>query len=164
MRMFATNSDSGESYVWSDSATGSFSIPLSDKIFEYNLYAEHIPGPYIYPTMTVHPGKSLVLYNITLVGVDDGTTGTPVEYHLGQNYPNPFNPATTISYAIPSRSLVSVIVYDILGRKVETLVNEVQEPGVKSVTYDAGGLSSGVYYYRLKAGNFEQTRKMLLVK
>ena len=88
----------------------------------------------------------------------------PEEFHLTQNYPNPFNPVTTISYALPQSEQVILTVYDILGRKIETLVNNVQSTGHYSVRWDAGDLSSGVYLCRIKAGRHEQTIRMLLMR
>jgi photosystem II stability/assembly factor-like uncharacterized protein len=92
---------------------------------------------------------------------------TPEHYHLSQNYPNPFNPKTSISFEISqTKNMVDVklLVYDILGRIVGTLVNETKKPGRYTVKYDASHLSSGLYFYQLKAGDFVSTRKMLLVK
>ena len=86
------------------------------------------------------------------------------KYTLFQNYPNPFNPSTKINYQLNVKSNVTLIVYDMIGKTVKTLVNEFQFPGEHSVTFDANDLSSGVYYYKLKAGNFEQSRKMLLLR
>jgi hypothetical protein len=88
----------------------------------------------------------------------------PDEYLLSQNYPNPFNPSTSIEFKIPHKEFVSIIIYDILGNKVATLVNEERAPGSYEVLYDASELVSGVYVYSLKAGTFVQTRKMLLLK
>lgn len=90
----------------------------------------------------------------------------PTEFALSQNYPNPFNPVTRIEYAVPAGThpAVSLQVYDVLGRLVSTLVNEVKEPGTYAVRWDAGSVASGVYYYRLDAGNFQAIRKMLLLK
>lgn len=93
----------------------------------------------------------------------------PTAYALRQNYPNPFNPSTTIRYEIPSRSSVELVVYNLLGQKVATLVNEEQEAGRYSVVWtgvnDYGvNLSSGVYFYRLHAGDFVQTKKLILLK
>ncbi|MFN3427377.1 MAG: T9SS type A sorting domain-containing protein, partial [Candidatus Thermochlorobacter sp.] len=87
------------------------------------------------------------------------------EYKLEQNYPNPFNPATNIKYSIRSAGLVSLKVYDLLGREVATLVNQVQQPGEYQVTFNASNLTaSGMYIYRLQAGNFTRTMKMMVVK
>ncbi len=88
----------------------------------------------------------------------------PAEYALRQNYPNPFNPSTTIRYELPKTSAVTLTVYDILGRQVSELVNERRDAGVHEVKFDASGLASGVYYYRLQAGSFVETRKLLLIR
>jgi hypothetical protein len=87
----------------------------------------------------------------------------PREYELSQNYPNPFNPTTTIRYALPHRSQVVLGVYNTLGQHVATLVDGSQEPGYHDVRFDGNGLSSGMYFYRLQAGSFVQTRKLLLL-
>jgi hypothetical protein len=91
-------------------------------------------------------------------------TNTPVQFSLGQNYPNPFNPGTSFKFRVPSSGLVTLKVYDVLGREVTTLVNEVRAPGAYTVRWDASSFSSGVYFYKLEAGNFSQTRKLLLLK
>ncbi len=88
----------------------------------------------------------------------------PASFALFQNYPNPFNPSTTIQFHIANRELVSLTVFDILGREVSTLVNEHLAPGVYTIKWNAAQLSSGVYFYRLQAGNFVQTKKLLLQK
>jgi hypothetical protein len=88
-------------------------------------------------------------------------------FNLYQNYPNPFNPSTVISYSIPSASQVNLTVYNSLGQQVAELVNENQSAGVHSVVFNSSvlsGISSGVYFYRLKAGSIDKTRKMLLIK
>jgi hypothetical protein len=86
------------------------------------------------------------------------------EASLQQNYPNPFNPLTVVSFQLPAVSEVRLAVYDLLGREVATLVNERRAAGSHSVRFDASGLASGAYFYRLTAGNFVQTRKLMLVK
>jgi hypothetical protein len=93
-----------------------------------------------------------------------GTVAVPLTYVVFQNYPNPFNPSTTITYALPKDSRVSLTIYDVLGRAVATLVNEEQTPGFKSAEWNATGFSSGVYYYKLQAGDFVQTKRLLLLK
>lgn len=90
----------------------------------------------------------------------------PLEFKLEQNYPNPFNPSTVISYQLPMTSLVTLYVYDILGRTVATLVNEFQEAGKYNIQLSSFDfkLSTGIYFYRLTAGNHSDTKKMLLLK
>ncbi len=104
-------------------------------------------------------------------GVTNGTatsvkqTGTAAEsYSLEQNYPNPFNPSTTIRFALPGAQLTTVTVYDVLGKKVATLVNEVRAAGTHSVQFDARGLTSGMYWYLLRAGAYSEIKKMIVVK
>jgi hypothetical protein len=91
---------------------------------------------------------------------------TPVnDFTLQQNYPNPFNPTTTISYSLPAASFVTLNVYDVLGKEIRTLVNEKQTEGTYTVNFDATGLASGVYYYRLSAGDrVVETKKMVLMR
>jgi hypothetical protein len=88
----------------------------------------------------------------------------PTRFSLEQNYPNPANPTTTIRYQLPLPASVSLKVYDVLGREVTTLVEGVQEPGVKSAMFDGSNLASGVYFYRLQAGQFVATRKLMLLR
>ncbi|MEK9138784.1 MAG: T9SS type A sorting domain-containing protein, partial [Bacteroidota bacterium] len=144
--------------------------------------------------LTVHnPTRTLVAwthgrstFKITLpppVGVDDGERSEPVAFRLEQNYPNPFNPITTIRYSLPSQSSnqaqrrdgppageagegshMTLKVYDILGREVATLVNEVLPPGNYDRTFDATGLASGVYFYGLTSEGVRMVRKMLVTK
>jgi hypothetical protein len=90
--------------------------------------------------------------------------GVPAVYSLSQNYPNPFNPKTVVSYQLPAVSEVRLVVYDLLGREVAVLVNERKNAGVYDISFDGSRLSSGVYFYRLMAGGFVQTKRMLLLK
>ena len=83
---------------------------------------------------------------------------------MEQNYPNPFNPVTTISYYLPQEEFVILKVYDILGREVATLVNEEKHAGNYKVVFNGNNLSSGVYFYRLQAGSFVSTKKIILMK
>ena len=114
----------------------------------------------------------------TLVGIKTTSGELPTEFYLYQNYPNPFNPTTTIKYSVPTSSplakgrteegFVTLKVYDVLGREITTLVNEKQSPGIYTVTFNAksasGELPSGLYFYKLTAGDFSHTKKMLLLK
>jgi Secretion system C-terminal sorting domain len=96
---------------------------------------------------------------------DEEPVLSPNKFSLSQNYPNPFNPSTIINYELRIMNEVKLVVYDVLGREVKTLVNKTQSAGKYKVTFDATGFASGVYYYKLKAGkDFELTRKMLLLR
>ncbi len=100
----------------------------------------------------------------TVVSIASDRQDIPESYQLSQNYPNPFNPTTTITFYIPTSSHVTLAVYDLLGREVKMLVNGEMKPGNYKVTFDGTNLASGVYVYRLGAGKFIQTRKLLLLK
>jgi len=107
--------------------------------------------------------------NITLFftissGVNTPLTGIPVKYNLEQNYPNPFNPVTKINYELPKDGFVMLKIYDVLGREVRTLINEVKTAGYYSVDFDASTLSSGVYFYKLESGTFSDIKRMMLIK
>jgi len=88
----------------------------------------------------------------------------PNEYMLEQNYPNPFNPSTKIKFEIPDQGFVSLKVYDVLGNEITTLVDEEKPAGEYEVEFDGKGLSSGMYFYTLNAGNYIETKKMILIK
>ena len=99
-----------------------------------------------------------------ITAVKGGVSEMPSKFSLSQNYPNPFNPTTTISFVIPSRSIVSLRVFDMLGREVSTIVSEELPAGTYSRQWNAGKMSSGVYFYRLQAGSFTQTKRLVLLK
>ena len=92
------------------------------------------------------------------------TNSVPAEFILEQNYPNPFNPSTKIKYELPSDNFVSLKVFDILGNEIETLVNQKQPAGNYSVDFSSLGLSSGIYYYEMNAGKYEETKSMIVLK
>ncbi|MBI5470802.1 MAG: lamin tail domain-containing protein [Ignavibacteriae bacterium] len=112
---------------------------------------------------------SFVQTIVTFNGLN-GTTGVeeqpnvPTQYGLEQNYPNPFNPTTSIGFGVRGLGFVSLKVYDLLGREVATLVNEMKNPGTYSVQWNATGIASGVYLYRLEAGGFVQTKKLVVLR
>jgi hypothetical protein len=100
----------------------------------------------------------------TLTNVVNIQKLSPSIFSLNQNYPNPFNPSTTISFTLPTNSLVTLKIYDVLGREVELLANEELLAGTYSRTWDAGAMPSGVYFYRLQAGIYTETKRLLLLR
>ena len=100
----------------------------------------------------------------TVYGPVEVEFANPVEYSLGQNYPNPFNPVTRISYALPVRSMVKLEVFDATGQMKKVLVSGEKDAGWHFIDFDASGLTSGVYFYRITAGVFSETKKMLILK
>ena len=107
----------------------------------------------------------MLRYDLTVSAVDEERT-SPSAFSLKQNYPNPFNPSTVVSFQLPVSSFVTLKVYTILGQEVSTLVNQEMKPGSYEVTWNVpqGGMSSGLYFYKLTAGKFSQVKKMLLAK
>jgi photosystem II stability/assembly factor-like uncharacterized protein len=99
-----------------------------------------------------------------ITAVDDNESNLPNIFSLSQNYPNPFNPSTVIKYSLPAESFVTIKLYDLLGREIKTLVNEDKTAGSYSYTFNASDLSSGIYFYRMEAGNFTQSHKLVLLK
>ncbi len=100
----------------------------------------------------------------TVTGFVSGNTEPPIDFSLSQNYPNPFNPNTEIKWEVPVSGFVSLKVFDAIGNEIETLVNEYQNTGNYSVNFDGSKLPSGVYFYKLTAGNFSETKRMVLIK
>jgi len=98
------------------------------------------------------------------VGIVQIGTEVPVEYSLSQNYPNPFNPVTKINFAIPKAGMVTIRLYDILGREISSIVNEFKAAGTYTIDFNAGSLSSGVYFYRMETSGFSDIKKMMLLK
>ncbi|MBK7446017.1 MAG: SBBP repeat-containing protein [Ignavibacteria bacterium] len=98
------------------------------------------------------------------VGINQISSEIPDKFSLSQNYPNPFNPVTKINYELRVTNYAKLVVYDVIGKEVVTLVNEKQSPGTYQVEFDAGSLTSGIYFYRLTSGDFTDTRRMMLIK
>jgi hypothetical protein len=115
----------------------------------------------------VDPAKPTDIYiaavPLTITGVENEISGS-YNFTLEQNYPNPFNPTTTIKYTVPETGLVTLKVYDVLGSEVATLVNETMTAGQHTVNFNAAGLASGMYIYKMQAGNFQSVKKMMLMK
>ncbi|MBI5215770.1 MAG: T9SS type A sorting domain-containing protein [Ignavibacteriae bacterium] len=109
-------------------------------------------------------GKIFICNGICLVDVQENKSFVPSSYHLKQNYPNPFNPSTNIEYSLPHKSHVKITVLNILGQEIATLIDAIQDAGFKSVELNAKHIPSGMYFYRLQADNFIETKKLLLLK
>jgi hypothetical protein len=148
------NMPTGTGFKVGGYSTTSFS--MSGKMDEFRLYNRALTPAEITATWN----QELPI----LVGTPSNNNQIPNSYSLAQNYPNPFNPATKISFSLPKAGDVKLVVFDILGREVATLVNENVKAGTHSVQFDASHLASGVYLYRMTAGDFTETKKMMLVK
>jgi len=99
-----------------------------------------------------------------ITGIKNAKGEVPNGYYLQQNYPNPFNPTTTISFSLPSKSFASLKVFDLIGKEVATIVTEELSAGSYSRQWNASNISSGIYFYRLQAGVYTETKKLILVK
>jgi hypothetical protein len=162
---------------------GTIYVAIDNKIYEHSpsastwsLYYEYPLGTEInfiyYDDLLVGTGTGLYLHPDQPNGVEASDNKIPENFELFPNYPNPFNPTTTIKYSIAAQKdkinsrlqQVTLTVYNSLGQKVATLINEKQEPGNYSVQFKAGNLPSGIYFYTLRAGNFVATKKMILMK
>lgn len=100
----------------------------------------------------------------SVIGIQQVSSEVPVRFSLEQNYPNPFNPATNIKFSIPKQELVKLVVYDILGKEVVTLVNENMSPGIYKVDFNGSAYASGIYFYRIESASFTDVKKMILIK
>lgn len=118
-------------------------------------------------TLYIHQGSSFLLDDLSFEGTATAVKSqknNPTQFDLKQNYPNPFNPNTTISYYLPVRSAVKITVHNLVGEKIAELVNGIIDAGNHDILFNAGKLPSGVYFYKIEAGSFVQTKKMLLLK
>ena len=127
-------------------------------VFKVQRYAPTYPG-LIGKDLT--PGGFIELYPS---GIENTGSSIPDKFELSQNYPNPFNPTTNINFSISNAQFVTLKIYDMLGKEIATLVNEKLNAGSYKVNWNASAISSGVYYYRITAGNFVETKKMILLK
>ncbi len=147
--------------TWTERNTGlANTIVSSLLISDTNIYAGTWGGVFL----STNNGLTWEERNVGLTYVKEWSKALPDEYSLDQNYPNPFNPTTFIRYQLPVSSFVTLNVYDVLGREVKTLVNARESVGDYSVTFNASNLPSGVYLYRLQAGTFIQTKKLVVIK
>ncbi len=135
---------------------GTVSTPSSYEFSDRNL----ISGKYSYRLKQIDNNGNFEYYSLN----GDVVVGVPSKFDLSQNYPNPFNPSTKINFDMPKDGLVSLKIYDMLGREVATLVNEIRTAGYYTVDFNASSLSSGIYFYRINAGDFSSVKKMVIFK
>jgi len=145
-----------QTYFWSSTENSSNST--------FNLLLAHIDNHIYLRNDGKDLGFSIRCLNDEPVAVEEVYNHLPEQYELSQNYPNPFNPTTEISFAIPNAGYVKLLVYNSVGEVVSELVNGYKETGGYTVTFDANYLTSGVYFYRLEAGNYSEVKKMSLLK
>ena len=132
----------------------------STEIRNYSFVDKEVyTGEYSYRLKQVDYDGSYEYSNVVEVNIK-----LPTEYELLQNYPNPFNPSTTIQFTLPEESFTKLEIFNVVGGKIETLVSKTLSAGIYKYKWDAAGYSSGVYFYRITAGNFVQTKKLLLMK
>ena len=147
--------------TFSDATDTTFTVlnDLNNQVFNFQFDKEPID-------LVFDPDRNIVLKagNTILVSVEDDDNQLPMEFSLEQNYPNPFNPSTTINFTIPAREFVTFNVYDVMGNKVATLLQEEIVAGPHSIEFNASSLASGTYYYKLQAGVYTETKKMILLK
>ena len=176
------NGENGQNYtntVFCDSAYFSISQgtpPFTGHFrpegpFNSAFNGKSLPGNWILRIYDRRAGDTGTLLNWTLnikystpIAVKNENNQLPDKFVLYQNYPNPFNPVTVIKYSVPKAAYVSLIIYDVLGREIKTLVNQYQQAGTYSFNWDASSNASGVYFYRLSADGYSETKKMVIIK
>ncbi|MEO8664197.1 MAG: T9SS type A sorting domain-containing protein [Ignavibacteria bacterium] len=181
---YAQGNDGTVKYLWDRTFIPSFADERGDVETAATLNIDTVTGNLIvmamvwgenaeskYAIQAISP-KGDILYTIdndaqsdnNIIKNEPGKEINNLTNGLSQNYPNPFNPTTRISYGLRNTDLVSIKVYTVLGDEVATLINEIQQPGSHSVTFNGTDLSSGIYYYKIKSGNFEEVKRMILIK
>ncbi len=161
--VYAQSADTGFSQTQTDN-NGNYLVHVSTKIHNYMIALGSSVQSYTYTSPITQAGASNVNINLLATAISKNGPDVPTRYSLSQNYPNPFNPSTQITYQLKSAQHVRLTVFDVTGREVAVLVDKMQNAGAHTVTFHADNLSTGVYFYRLKAGNFTNTKKMILLK
>jgi hypothetical protein len=151
---------SGTTEDWKDAGyvkgSGNTNSPVNYEFTDKNLQT----GKYKFRLKQIDYNGNYEFHYLT----EEVNISAPSKFDMSQNYPNPFNPTTNISYSIPEKSFVTLKIYDNLGRELTTLVSEVKSEGIYSVNFDGSKLSSGIYFYKIIAGNYSDTKRMLLIK
>src|SRR5690606_19678322 len=160
--LYAANGTGG---VWVSNNSGVNWTQRNEGFGGLNVQNVFISGSYIYASAYTGSNHTVFRRPLSeLVGIQNISSEIPDGFSLQQNYPNPFNPSTKIKFAIPNSSFVKLAVYDMLGREVSSLVNEQLQPGTYEYEFEASGLISGVYFYKISTDNFSEVRKMILIK
>ncbi len=150
---------------WTELDTAGLKGSTLSNTFENQISLDPSGRIYAYGRVFLNPDLTGVYRSVQpITGIKDKGGLAPVDFSLHQNYPNPFNPSTTIKFSVPQTSYVSLKIYDALGREIAELVNEELQTGSYQVEFDGSNLSSGVYFYTLKAGKFLSTKKLVLMK
>lgn len=154
--VYYQSADSGLVGYWRCDSLESYGINGAgqDDVRDYSIYNNH----------SDLEGDATLINSGSPVAIADDARQLPSAFMLAQNYPNPFNPSTTIRYQLPKNVQVSLKVYDMLGQEIETLINRFQQAGDYEQTFQAGNLSSGIYFYSLTADNFQSVKKMVLIR
>lgn len=160
-------------WVWvsGDHTTTSTTIPPTAMTWDQPItpldltysYVVTVPGTYNYKCTPHEPMGMTGVVNVQISSIEQSSNNAS-SYSLKQNYPNPFNPVTNISFSIPKSEFVKITVYNEIGKEIETIVSERLNQGNYTINFNAGKLSSGIYFYRIISGNFTETKKMLLLK
>jgi len=161
VRFYLTNEDG--SYNFRGKVIDNHDPLVSQKFNSINFALNTNAGTSAMKMLNVKVDRGAPLDSV-LVGVEGTESLLPTQYSLSQNYPNPFNPTTTIKFALPKAGNVSLVVYDILGRKVAELIHSDMNAGYHTVLFNASNFASGVYFYRLQAGSFVSVKKLMLLK
>ncbi len=138
-------------------------LPDSYRTESGNSHPNDAATAHVAPLLVEEIFNAAIAYEATL-GVEQNVDGTPPQFILEQNYPNPFNPGTTIKFHVPRHDRVSITLFDITGKEIETLLNALLEPGSYVIRWNAASVSSGVYFCRLQSGNVTITKRMVLLK
>ncbi|MBD3288917.1 T9SS type A sorting domain-containing protein [candidate division KSB1 bacterium] len=155
IEIFSDNNNQGMHFHGETIADASGNFSWSGEVIGQNITA----------TATDEDGNTSQFSNPVSTGIEEELTDPePESFSLNQNYPNPFNPETVISYRIAEKGEVLLKVYDLLGQEVATLVNEEQLPGEHRTTFNARGLPSGIYFYKIHCGGFKAIRKMIVIE
>ncbi len=155
-----------------NSISGNNGIVLKTTNAGLNWFSQQVPGTGYFEIFMLNSNEGWLAGDYLLhttdgggsVGIKKIISEIPSAFSLEQNYPNPFNPTTKIQFKVSSSKFVKLVVLDILGKEVATLVNESLQPGIYEVSFNAEGLSSGIYFYRLQTNNYKETKRMVLIK